>query len=91
MKSSSCWCALTLAAIATGGQCGRRLCPNATVGSVSLQRISKSISKAPPLDNAAGPTPSLYILSWKHLLRYEDIRQIVDFLWSMDETSKVSR
>ncbi len=43
--------------------------------------------KAPPLDNAKGPTPPLYMPSWKHLLSDEDIHQVVDFLWSKQQKS----
>jgi hypothetical protein len=32
----------------------------------------------------------LYMPSWKHLLSDEDIHQIVDFLWSMQQKAKDS-
>ena len=38
--------------------------------------------KAPPLDNPAGPTPPLYMPSWKHVLSDEDINRVADYLWS---------
>jgi mono/diheme cytochrome c family protein len=71
--------------------------PNAQGGQVpSLLHVSDDYTKdevvqiirdgkAPPLDNAAGPTPPLYMPSWKHLLSDEDIHQIVEFLWSKEQ------
>jgi mono/diheme cytochrome c family protein len=41
--------------------------------------------KAPPLDNAAGPTPPLYMPSWKHVLSDEDIQRVADYLWSKQQ------
>jgi mono/diheme cytochrome c family protein len=76
--------------------------PNAQGGQVpSLLHVSDDYTKdeiiqiirdgkVPPLDNAAGPTPPLYMPSWKHLLSDEDIHQIVDFLWSMQQKAKDS-
>lgn len=74
--------------------------PNAQGGEVpSLLHISADYTqdeikeiirngKVPPLDNAAGPTPPLYMPSWKHLLSDEDINQLVAFLWSKQQKSK---
>ncbi len=71
--------------------------PNAQGGQVpSLLHVSDDYTKdeiievirngrMPPLDNAAGPTPPLYMPSWKHLLSDEDIHQIVEFLWSKQQ------
>ena len=41
--------------------------------------------KAPPLDNPAGPTPPLYMPSWKHVLSDEDINRVADYLWSKQQ------
>ena len=41
--------------------------------------------KAPPLDNPAGPTPPLYMPSWKHVLSGEDINRVADYLWSKQQ------
>jgi mono/diheme cytochrome c family protein len=41
--------------------------------------------KAPPLDNVAGPTPPLYMPSWKHVLSDEDINRVADYLWSKQQ------
>jgi mono/diheme cytochrome c family protein len=41
--------------------------------------------KAPPLDNPAGPTPPLYMPSWKHVLSDEDIQRVADYLWSKQQ------
>lgn len=41
--------------------------------------------KAPPLDNPAGPTPPLYMPSWKHVLSDEDIHRVADYLWSKQQ------
>jgi mono/diheme cytochrome c family protein len=41
--------------------------------------------RMPPLDNASGPTPPLYMPAWKHLLSDEDIHQLVEFLWSKQQ------
>jgi mono/diheme cytochrome c family protein len=76
--------------------------PNAQGGEVpSLLHVSDDYTKdeiiavirngrAPPLDKASGPTPPLYMPSWKSLLSEEDIHQIVDFLWSKQQKSKES-
>jgi mono/diheme cytochrome c family protein len=76
--------------------------PNAQGGQVpSLLHLSDDYTKdeiiavirngrAPPLDNPSGPTPPLYMPSWKHLLSDEDIHQIVEFLWSKQQKSKES-
>ena len=73
--------------------------PNAQGGQVpSLLHVSDDYTKdevlqiirdgkVPPLDNAAGPTPPLYMPSWKHLMSDEDIHRIVEFLWSMQQKS----
>lgn len=74
--------------------------PNAQGGEVpSLLHLSSDYTKeeiteiirngkAPPLENPAGPTPPLYMPSWKHLLSNEDINQIVAFLWSKQQSAK---
>ena len=71
--------------------------PNAQGGEVpSLLHVSDDYTKdeviaiirngrAPPLENTAGPTPPLYMPSWKHVLSDEDIHRIADFLWSKQE------
>jgi mono/diheme cytochrome c family protein len=41
--------------------------------------------KAPPLDKPAGPTPPLYMPSWKHVLSDEDIQRVADYLWSKQQ------
>ena len=41
--------------------------------------------KAPPLDNPAGPTPPLYMPSWKHVLSDEDVQRVADYLWSKQQ------
>ena len=74
--------------------------PNAQGGEVpSLLHLSSDYTKeeiteiirngkAPPLENPAGPTPPLYMPSWKHLLSNEDINKIVAFLWSKQQSAK---
>jgi mono/diheme cytochrome c family protein len=74
--------------------------PNAQGGQVpSLLHLSDDYTKdeiiavirngrAPPLENTAGPTPPLYMPSWKSLLSEEDIHQLVEFLWSKQEKAK---
>ena len=74
--------------------------PNAQGGQVpSLVHLSDDYTKdeiiavirngrAPPLDNASGPTPPLYMPAWKSLLSDEDIHQLVEFLWSRQEKAK---
>ncbi len=76
--------------------------PNAQGGEVpSLLHVSDDYTedeivevirngRAPPLQNAAGPTTPLYMPSRKHLLSDEDIHQIVAFLWSKQQKSKES-
>jgi len=76
--------------------------PNAQGGQVpSLVHLSDDYTKEevvdvirngrmPPLDNVKGPTPPLYMPSWKHVLSDEDIHQIVEFLWSKQEKAKDS-
>jgi len=76
--------------------------PNAQGGEVpSLLHLSDDYTKdeviavirngrAPPLDNPAGPTPPLYMPSWKKVLSDEDINRIADFLWSVQEKKKDS-
>ncbi len=76
--------------------------PNAQGGQVpSLLHLSDDYTKdevievirngrMPPLDNASGPTPPLYMPSWKHLLSEEDIHEIVEFLWSKQQKAKDS-
>ena len=71
--------------------------PNAQGGEVpSLLHVSSDYTKdeviaiirngkAPPLDNAAGPTPPLYMPSWKHVLSDEDINRVADYLWSKQQ------
>jgi mono/diheme cytochrome c family protein len=74
--------------------------PNAQGGEVpSLLHVSDDYTKdeviaiirngrVPPLDNAAGPAPPLYMPSWKNVLSDEDINRIADFLWSKQEKKK---
>ena len=76
--------------------------PNAQGGEVpSLLHLSDDYTKdeviavirngrAPPLDNTAGPTPPLYMPSWKKVLSDEDINRLADFLWSKQEKKKES-
>jgi len=71
--------------------------PNAQGGEVpSLLHVSSDYTKdeviaiirngkAPPLDNPAGPTPPLYMPSWKHVLSDEDINRVADYLWSKQQ------
>ncbi len=44
--------------------------------------------RMPPLDNVKGPSPPLYMPSWKHVLSDEDINRIADFLWSKQQKKK---
>ena len=74
--------------------------PNAQGGQVpSLLHLADDYTKdeilavirngrAPPLENAAGPTPPLYMPAWKSLLSDEDIHQLVEFLWSKQQKAK---
>lgn len=74
--------------------------PNAQGGEVpSLLHVSDDYTKdevigiirngrVPPLDNAAGPAPPLYMPSWKHVLSDEDINRIADYLWSKQQKQK---
>jgi mono/diheme cytochrome c family protein len=74
--------------------------PNAQGGEVpSLLHVSEDYTKdeviaiirngrAPPLENPAGPTPPLYMPSWKHVLSDEDINRIADYLWSKQQKAK---
>ena len=74
--------------------------PNAQGGQVpSLLHLSDDYTKdevtnvirdgrQPPLDKANGPTPPLYMPSWKNVMSGEDIHQIVEFLWSKQQKSK---
>ncbi|MFZ1084499.1 MAG: c-type cytochrome [Terracidiphilus sp.] len=74
--------------------------PNAQGGEVpSLLHVSDDYTKdeviaiirngrTPPLDNAAGPTPPLYMPSWKNVLSDEDINRIADYLWSKQQKAK---
>ncbi|HWG19980.1 MAG TPA: c-type cytochrome [Terracidiphilus sp.] len=76
--------------------------PNAQGGQVpSLLHLSDDYTKdeilavirngrAPPLENASGPTPPLYMPAWKNLLSEEDIHQLVEFLWSRQQKAKES-
>jgi mono/diheme cytochrome c family protein len=71
--------------------------PNAQGGEVpSLLHVSDDYTKdeiiaiirngrVPPLDNPSGPTPPLYMPSWKHVLSDEDINRIADYLWSKQQ------
>lgn len=74
--------------------------PNAQGGEVpSLLHLSDDYTKdeviavikngrMPPLDNPKGPTPPLYMPSWKNLLSNEDINRIADYLWSKQQQKK---
>jgi mono/diheme cytochrome c family protein len=74
--------------------------PNAQGGEVpSLLHVSADYTKdeviaiirngrVPPMDNAAGPAPPLYMPAWKHVLSDEDINRIADYLWSKQEKNK---
>lgn len=74
--------------------------PNAQGGQVpSLLHLADDYTKdeilavirngrAPPLENAAGPTPPLYMPAWKSLLSDEDIHQLLEFLWSKQQKAK---
>jgi mono/diheme cytochrome c family protein len=74
--------------------------PNAQGGEVpSLLHVSDDYTKdeviaiirngrVPPLDNAAGPPPPLYMPSWKHVLSDEDINRVADYLWSKQQVKK---
>jgi mono/diheme cytochrome c family protein len=74
--------------------------PNAQGGEVpSLLHLSDDYTKdeviaiirngrVPPIDNAAGPTPPLYMPSWKKVLSDEDINRIADYLWSKQQKAK---
>ena len=76
--------------------------PNAQGGQVpSLLHLSDDYTKdeilavvrngrAPPLENASGPTPPLYMPAWKNVLSDEDIHQVVEFLWSKQQKAKES-
>ena len=74
--------------------------PNAQGGEVpSLLHVSDDYTqdevigiirngRVPPIDNAAGPAPPLYMPSWKNVLSDEDIHRIADYLWSKQEKKK---
>jgi mono/diheme cytochrome c family protein len=74
--------------------------PNAQGGEVpSLLHVSDDYTKdeviaiirngrVPPIDKASGPTPPLYMPSWKNVLSDEDINRIADYLWSKQEKKK---
>ncbi|MGD0095987.1 MAG: c-type cytochrome [Terracidiphilus sp.] len=74
--------------------------PNAQGGEVpSLLHVSDDYTKdeviaiirngrVPPIDKASGPTPPLYMPSWKNVLSDEDIHRIADYLWSKQEKKK---
>jgi mono/diheme cytochrome c family protein len=74
--------------------------PNAQGGEVpSLLHLADDYTKdevlaiirngrVPPLDNANGPTPPLYMPSWKKVLSDEDINRIADYLWSKQQKQK---
>jgi cytochrome c553 len=76
--------------------------PNAQGGQIpSLLHLSDDYTKdeilavirngrMPPLDNPKGPTPPLYMPSWKALLSDEDTHQIVEFLWSKQQKASES-
>ena len=76
--------------------------PNAQGGEVpSLLHVSDDYTqsevtdiirngKVPPMANAAGPMPPLYMPSWKNMLSNEDINQLVAFLWSKQQKAKDS-
>jgi mono/diheme cytochrome c family protein len=71
--------------------------PNAQGGEVpSLLHVSDDYTKdeviaiirngkVPPMDNPAGPTPPLYMPSWKHVLSDEDVNRVADYLWSKQQ------
>ncbi len=71
--------------------------PNAQGGEVpSLLHVSDDYTKdeiiaiirngrVPPKDNVSGPTPPLYMPSWKTVLSDEDINRIGDYLWSKQQ------
>jgi mono/diheme cytochrome c family protein len=73
--------------------------PNAQGGEVpSLLHLSDDYTKdevigiirdgrTPPLNNVKGPTPPLYMPSWKNVLSNEDINHIADYLWSKQQKS----
>ena len=44
--------------------------------------------RVPPIDNAAGPPPPLYMHSWKHVLSDEETDRIADYLWSKQQRQK---
>jgi mono/diheme cytochrome c family protein len=46
--------------------------------------------RTPPLDNAKGPMPPLYMPAWKNMLSAEDIHDVVEFLWSKQQKAKES-
>lgn len=76
--------------------------PNAQGGQVpSLLHLSDDYTKdevlavirdgrTPPLENAKGPMPPLYMPAWKNTLSDEDIHQLVEFLWSKQQKAKDS-
>ena len=76
--------------------------PNAQGGQVpSLLHLSDDYTKdevlavvrdgrTPPLDNAKGQAPPLYMPAWKQVLSDEDIHQLVEFLWSRQQKAKDS-
>src|SRR6266567_4264628 len=71
--------------------------PNAQGGEVpSLLHVSDDYTKdeiigiirngrVPPKDNVSGPTPPLYMPSWKTVLSDENINRIGDYLWSKQQ------
>lgn len=76
--------------------------PNAQGGQVpSLLHLSDDYTKdevlavirdgrTPPLENAKGAMPPLYMPAWKNTLSDEDIHQLVEFLWSKQQKAKDS-
>ncbi len=74
--------------------------PNAQGGEVpSLLHVSDDYTKdevisiirngrVPPLENAAGQTPPLYMPPWKNVLSDEDIHHLADYLWSKQQVKK---
>jgi mono/diheme cytochrome c family protein len=74
--------------------------PNAQGGQVpSLLHLSDDYTKdevlavvrdgrTPPLENAKGQMPPLYMPAWKNVLSDEDIHQVVEYLWSKQQKSK---
>lgn len=76
--------------------------PNAQGGQVpSLLHLSDDYTKdeviavirdgrSPPLDNAKGSAPPLYMPAWKTVLSDEDIHQVVEFLWSKQQKATES-